>query len=488
MGTGANRQKILQMAERCYAERRFAQAEDLCRKLLGRRRGDVEALVLLARIAFDKGQHDNAAAHLEQALRIQPRNVELVFALAQTHQKSGRFDEAMAGYEKVLRHRPGHEPSITGIAGILDRRGDPEQAIERLEPHIAAGAEDAAMATLFARLQMQAGAFDRAIEVASRHVEDDAPPAALRSLHFVLGQALEKAGEHDRSFDAYSRANALVRAPFNPKAAAARFDELMRVCSVEGLAAMPRSSNDSDHAVFVVGMPRSGTTLVERIIDAHPEAHGGGELDFMPEIADGLAREIGSTMAWPQCLRDLGQEDVDMLAARYVEQTRRLAPDARRIVDKQLGNDQALGLVSRLLPSSRVIWCERDPLDTCLSCFAQALSPVLHPYASDLRSLGWMYRQVQRIKEHWLAVLDLPMMLVQYEELIDSTESVSREIISFCGLDWNEQCLQYHTAGRAAHTLSYDQVRRPIYRSSLGRGERFGAHLDPLREALLVRT
>ena len=231
-------------------------------------------------------------------------------------------------------------------------------------------------------------------------------------------------------------------------------------------------------------MPRSGTTLVERIIDAHPTAHGGGELDAMSIIADGLAGEIGSTLAWPDCARDLDASEVARLGARYLDALRGLAPDAQRVTDKQLGNDQAMGLAQLLVPGARLIACERDPIDTCFSCFAQPLAPTLHPYASDFESLAAMYRLVERIMAHWMDTLDMPRMTVRYEDLIDDQEAQSRRIIEFTGLGWHDDCLEYHTKGKAAHTLSYDQVRRPIYRSSIGRAERFGAHVAPLVEAL----
>lgn len=435
-------------------------------------------------MAFDRGLHDEAAAHLDRCARLRPRDATTHLALGQVLLTAGRFEEARAAFERALRLRPADTAATAGIAGVLERQRHREEALEILEPLVRVGREDARTAALYARLAVQSGRAPRAIEIASRHASDDAPPQELRLLFFALGDALENAGDCDEAFAAYSRANELLRAPFDAAAAAERFERLMRACSRDALSRLPRARDACELAVFIVGMPRSATTLVDRIIDAHPEAHGGGELDLMPRIADTLAQRIGSILPWPQCIRDLDQHDVDCLGAEYLEGVRALAPQARRVTDKQLGNDQALGLISLLLPGSRVIHCTRDPLDTCFSCFAHPLEPLLHPYASDLRSLGVMYRLVERLMAHWKEALDLPFLTVGYEELVENQDPQSRRIVEFCGLPWDERCLRFYETAGPAHTLSYDQVRRPIYRTSAGRAARFQRHLGPLREAL----
>jgi tetratricopeptide (TPR) repeat protein len=479
-----SRPQLLQQAQQCLQTRRYLEAEAIGRQLLAAHEGDVDALVILAVVADAKGQYDVAADHLERCVRLQPGNPRLLLRLARALQDAGRLEAALNRFDQLARLQPGLPAAIAGRADVLARRGARDEALAELEPCIDAGREDAAMAVLYVRLKTQAGDCARAVEIARRHADGPGEPGVIRQLHFELGAAYEKSGAYDDAFAAYARANELAPVQFDPQAAVERADRLIEVCTRETLTRLPRAEEAGDAAVFVIGMPRSGTTLVERILDAHPEVHGGGELDGIPQIVDNLPERIGSTLPWPACIRDLEPDDVESLGAIYLEQIRALAPDARRIADKQLGNDQALGVIALLLPRSRVISCRRDPMDTCFSCFARDLVPELNPYASDLRWLGLMFRQRERLMAHWQRELDLSILTVQYEALVEDQAGVSRRIIEFCGLDWDDRCLRYYERADPAHTLSYDQVRQPIYTTSVGRARRFERHLGPLREAL----
>ncbi len=202
----------------------------------------------------------------------------------------------------------------------------------------------------------------------------------------------------------------------------------------------------------------------------------------------GIIREmplrIESPSAYPACAADLTAEQIQSMSRSYLEEIEALAPRARRITDKALGNFHHLGLVNLLFPAGRVIHCRRDPLDTCLSCYLEPFMRGQCPPACNLRHLGLFYRQYERLMRHWQGVLDVRILEVDYEALVQDQEGMSRRIIEFCGLDWDDACLRFHETARRDRTLSYDQVRRPVYRSSVGRAERFGALLDPLRAAL----
>ena len=300
----------------------------------------------------------------------------------------------------------------------------------------------------------------------------------------MLARARERAGDHAAAFQAYRESNEAVRLPFDD---ASYFDELERIIATftpELLARVPRPSRPCDLPVFVAGFPRSGTTLVDRIIDAHPQAIGLGESVDLSRMRRDLTLTIGSSLPWPECIGDLDAEDVERLAGKVAESFRRRARRAVRAADKSLENWQSLGLIAILCPAARVIHIRRDALDTCLSCYFERLHPASHRYALDLRQLGRVHRGHQRLMEHWKAVLDLPILDVDYEQLTRDPEPVVRRIIEFCGLPWDERCLRFHETGRAAATLSHDQVRRPMYTTSVERWRKFEPHLGPLREAL----
>lgn len=478
------RKKLLQQAKAAYENRRFAEAETMCREMLADRPRDVDALVLLATMAFDKGQYDSATSHLSTAVQVQPRSAELWLMLAWTLHKGGRLDEANDAYDRVLRVQRRNVSALTGKAAIAEQRGQIDEAVSIIEPLISSEKADAETGIVHARILMQRGDLDAAVTAGQRFDVDATPPPQRRTLLFIIGQSLEKLARYDEAFDAYQRANAMLKVPFNATAATARYQRVMEVFSREQIAGMPKATHGSELPIFIVGMPRSGTTLVEHIIDAHPRAHGGGELNFMSLIAERLPMEISSDQPWPDCARDLDQGDVDRLGRQYIDEVSALAPDAVRVTDKQLGNHQSLGLAALLVPQARFIYCVRDALDTCFSCYAQPLPPTLHPYASDFQLLGTIYRLIERMMELWLDATDLRAITVRYEDLIAEQETESRRIIDFLGLDWSDDCLRYHSKARTAHTLSYDQVRRPIYTSSIGRAKRFGEHLRPLIESL----
>jgi len=228
-------------------------------------------------------------------------------------------------------------------------------------------------------------------------------------------------------------------------------------------------------------MPRSGTTLVEQIIDSHPLAHGGGELAAIGALAAQL-----DPGADPPLVVDPASIDADALAglARgYLEPLRRLAPRAERITDKMPLNSLHLGLIWRMLPDARVIVCRRNPIDTCVSCYFHHFAGSLS-FTYDLAHLGRMHREHDRLLAHWLRVLPLKMLEVQYEELVANPEPGIRRILEHVGLPFDEACLRFHESGRVALTASNDQVRQPIYRTSVNRSERYRPHLGPLLAAL----
>jgi hypothetical protein len=182
-------------------------------------------------------------------------------------------------------------------------------------------------------------------------------------------------------------------------------------------------------------------------------------------------------------MKDATTESLNRIANEYLEDLQRYAPEARRIVDKMPHNYEALGLIDRLFPGARVLHCRRNPIDTCVSIYFKHFNS-FHPYASDLRSLGLYYRQYEQLMEYWKRTLAVPILDVQYEEVVANQEEMSRRILEFVGLEWDERCLNYHQIERTVKTPSYDQVRKPIYTGSVERWRRYEAHLGPLLEAL----
>jgi hypothetical protein len=306
----------------------------------------------------------------------------------------------------------------------------------------------------------------------------------MRAICFAVAEAYEKSDRPDEAFAYATRGNAINPAPFDPAKHAAEIDALIDTFSPRLIQSAPRAQGKTDVPIFIVGMPRSGSTLLEQIIHAHPEAHGAGELSYLEIQTVYMNHAIGSPRAYPACIPDLTQATTDAQSQAYLSKLLPHAPKARRISDKVLSLYRQCGLINLLFPQSRIIHIRRRALDTCLACFMARLVPTHLPFTTDLAHIGHVYRDYRRLMDHWRQTLDLPLLEVDYEELTRNQEAESRRIIEFCGLPWDDACLEFHKARRVATTLSNAQVRRPMYTSSIGRAERFRAHLGPLIDVL----
>ncbi len=473
---------MLRRAQNALAANKLMQAQTLGEQLILKNPRSVSTLNLLGRIAFARALYDEAAEHLEKSIAISPRDVNAHLILGEVRTFQGRYEEAVARYDKVLRLRPGEPTAIVGKADAWEKSGQHDKARRLLAPHFAANKETATMGLIQARLDLHEHNHQAVVDIVNRHLA--APDHSLRHLLSVQGKALEKLGRFDEAFDAYRRANEAVQVPFDQDEWLQHTRDLIDNFSAERLKTLPRASHGSKVPVFIVGMPRSGSTLVETILDTHPEAHGIGEFAAMHEIVNDITLTIGSFSPYPVCIADLDQHDVDALAQTYLAKATAGNPEARRIADKYLTSFRHLGLIELLFPDACVIHCLRDPLDTCISCYSQTLPLAAFPFVTDLRRLGAVYADYMRLMDHWKSVLTIPIMEVQYERLVADQEKVSREIIDFCGLEWDPACLRYYDRGRVVQTASYDQVTRPIYSSSVGRSKSFAGHLGPLIDAL----
>ncbi len=235
--------------------------------------------------------------------------------------------------------------------------------------------------------------------------------------------------------------------------------------------------------LFIVGMPRSGTTLTEQIVSSHPEVTGAGELPLIGQVARKIGFDRSDLTPYRHQVISMTRGQSHELAQEYLASVRKKFPNSRHVADKLPLNFEHLGLIAILFPSARIIHCRREPIDTCVSCFMQALNRS-HAYSTDLTTLGLYYREYHGLMEHWRQSLPLPIHEVRYEKLVANQESETRALISFLGLPWDDACLKYFETSRAVRTLSRWQVRQPIYSSSVERWRHYAGHLQPLIAAL----
>lgn len=418
-----------------------------------------------------------------EALRLRPDLVTLYMNLTVLLRNTGRHDEAMDCYQRVLELEPGNADAVAGVANVLEYRGEHEKAYALLKPLLERRNINSHIAISFGSVARHIDRRAEAAAILESLVREPHPPRELRNMHFQLGKLYDEMRDYDKAFDHYRRAHSFAAADYDVKRNERLFDDLISVFSAERISRLPRSRIHSELPVFIVGMPRSGTTLVEQILASHPDVFGAGELGDIPKIAATVSAAIRTATPYPHCVGELKQQTVDELSQSYLSVLTKFSRTAKRITDKMPHNFLNLGIISLLFPKARVIHCLRDPIDTCLSIYSLPFN-IAHPYADDLAHLGDYYRQYRRLMAHWKSVLSIPVLEIQYEELVANQEIWSRKLVEFCGLEWDERCLRFHETARIASTHSYDQVRRPIYKKSVARWKNYERHLTPLITAL----
>jgi len=476
---------LFNQAVAAIAAQEYRAAHELCNAMLEQHAKDVNARKLLVKIALDTGREDDAIELLTKLVKTHPESADFRVNLGDAYQSIGRYQPAHRQYEKARSLEPGLAGALAGQALVYELQDRYDRARKLLAPVATRDDPPAAVVAAYLRVLVHDGDLDEAVKLGRAAVaREHAADKGLRDAWFALAKALERRGDALEAFDAAASAHAIDAPEFDIERHRSRVDRLIAVFSKEALAARPQAEHSSDVPVLIVGMPRTGSTLVERILAAHPLVHGAGESSALYRLILNLSAELDTVEAYPDCAEALDAASAQRLGRRYVDELTRRAPRAVRVIDKNLGNYFHLGLVQSLLPRARVIHVRRDPLDTCTSCWMEPILASSVPFANDLAHLGFYYRQYERLMTHWREALTIDVLELRYEDLVTDQRAVTEQLLSFCDLPFDERCLKFHELKRYDRTVSFDQVRRPMYRSSVGRAERFGSRLDALRAAL----
>lgn len=432
---------------------------------------------------FAMGRSDHAGDYFLEAVRLNPNFASAHALLGEWYLTRGAIDFALKSTARAMELAPTNPQCRLSRAWILEAVGEIDAAWDFVQQLLNKDDLTPSAARLYGRLAPRFGRQEHALEIvlgllqAGIHPNDSA-------LNFTAADLLDRAGRYDQAFFYASRGNEIRRPSYDPLAWERWISRQIAYFTSERLRSLPRATDRSDKPVFIVGMPRSGTSLVEQIVASHPAVHGAGELVYIQQIVIGTVSAASAQMDdYPDCLDRITLEHVDDMANIYLASITALNPAAERITDKMPMNFLYLGLISLLLPGARIIHCRRDPMDTCLSCFMTQFRSG-QEFKHDLTHLGAFYRLYERLLAHWKASLDVPILEVNYEEVVADLEGQSRRMMQFIGLPWDDRCLQFHDTKRAVRTASLQQVRRPIYQSSVGRWRRYESHLGPLKAAL----
>jgi tetratricopeptide (TPR) repeat protein len=431
---------------------RVDEAAGALERALALKGDDHDAINLMGRVAFERGALDEALAHYRRALALKRDLPDAWNNMGNVLKELGRLDEARAAFLEALALDPTN-------AGVYVNLAD-SKTFSAGDPHLDA---------------MQA--LER---------EDNLSPTERMQLDFALGKAYADLKEHGRSFEHLIQANAGKRAQiaYDEAATLGLFERIEQTFTPALVGRKARDGDPSRLPIFVIGMPRTGTTLVEQILASHPQVHGAGELKAMNDIADTVPGVGTVRIPYPEFVPALDAAAMRAVGARYVAALKRLAGGARRVTDKMPSNFFFAGLIHLALPNAPIIHTVRDPVDTCVSCFSKLFTAEQnHTY--DLAELGRYHRRYQRLMAHWHRVLPAGRILdVRYEDVVADLEGAARRIIAHCGLDWDARCLDFHRTERPVRTASATQVRQPIYTSAVGRARVYEPYLGPLLKEL----
>ena len=456
----------------------YQAAEEQFRRAIGIRANNPDAHFNLGTLMRVRGQIVESEMPLRRAVKLKPGYVEAQVSLASSLTVLGRLQEARELLEKALKLDRRHVQALHSLGFIEAHEGrfaeaealfKSAQQIDPKAPDVWVG-----LAELRRMTPAEAAVW---LKGAQASADDHLEPLAEARIRFSIGKCYDDIGDYGRAFRSYQRANELMKtgAPAYDREARKRLvDGLIRVYTREALCGAAKGAADSALPVLVAGMPRSGTSLVEQIIASHPAARGAGELRFWGQAFHKHATRL---------LQELPDRALrSQLAEGYLQTLARGAKGALRVVDKSPFNADYLGVIHLAVPKARLIYVQRDPIDTCLSCYFQDFPPALN-FTLDLADLAAYYREHQRLVAHWRSALPPGTLLeVPYAELIADQETWTRRIVEFLGLEWDERCLDFHRTERSVLTASYWQVRQRIYASSIGRWRNYQKFIGPLLE------
>lgn len=438
--------------------------------------------LMLGSVFLHLHRPDKAETHLRKALRLDDTSVETLTKLSACCFALGRTKKAESYIQKAIALHPTDARLWLDVARIRDISGDREEAHAIYRRLIHAGTVNAAVFDGFAHSQKflseppELAMIDRILS------DPKAPIDNLRVLYFAAGKINQDLGRYDCAFEQFSKGNSL-RQTYNERAHTERMKLMEDVFTPEFFMQRSDFAHNSQRPIFVFGMPRSGTSLVEQILASHPNVVGANELPFFTlqtyQLGEGAERHgdfIGA-------IDKLTRQDCRRITTEYLELLEAYGPGVARVVDKMPHNFERLWLIALLFPRATFFHCQRDPMDNCVSCFTSLLGKP-HGYAANLGMLGRYYLRYKALIALWRRVLPITIHDVNYEHLVADPETESRRLIAHAGLPWNDACLKFHETDRPVHSLSRHQVKQPIYRQSVQSWRRYEPHLGPLYNVL----
>ena len=457
---------------------RYSDAESALQRALMRDPRMAEAFSNLGTVQSLRGRYGDAEESLRKGLECAPNHLSIKVKLGWLLIRRGAWEQAAQRFEQAVAIDPRSLRAVAGLATVMERKGQLEAAFELLESRIDGGHNLAIFAQTYALVCLRLKKPEVALTMVERCLQVVNGGENESGLLHAYGDLLNALSRHDRAFSVYKKANRARGQQFDSEAHTRFIGAIESVFNRETFLRL-KGSQSTEAPIFVVGMPRTGTSLVEQILASHSSVFGAGEQSGILNLAAKLPFQLRDRRSYPDCMASVQQGHLDGLAQVYAESLPQEALSAPRFVDKMPFNFLHLGLISLLYPRAKIVHCVRDPADTCLSVFFLKFSPY-YAFSTSLEGLGAYYRDYQRLMRHWEAHLPIPVHRVQYEQLVASPEAVIPGLLSACDLSNEPACSRFWENTRQVDTASYAQVRRPMYTSAVRRSEPYRQHLAPL--------
>jgi len=468
------RRKIVDPVQQAFERGQLDHAHELATAGLKKLPGDAQLHLFLAAVAERTGDFEQVRHHGRKALGQGP-NAGAYAVLSRLERRAANTELALEYCDKALELVPGDLPLRIHRAGCLEEAGRTDEArsvVDEMAGELSRRGEPLPPHLRYeqAKLKVQDKDTDAALAILDDLGGDAGVPAELRTASWHLrAKALDRAGRYNDAFRAATTANELDAKPFDPEAYERETTAIIEMWSRANMASFPESSCRSEAPVFIAGMPRSGTSLLDQIVHAHPKGAGVGELETLEQFFDQVMAAYKPDAPEGKRFGSLNRFKWTRAAEDYVREVSKMAHGADRIVNKALGNTRIAGLLARLFPSTRIIHIRRDPRDVAISCYMGAFNNLAMPWTTRLDWVAHAYAQSERLMTHWKTTLDVPILEVRYEDLVSDPGTQLPRIIEFLDLPWDDACKDFYKTTRTLRTLSYDQVNQPLYTSSAGR-------------------
>jgi len=446
-------------------------------------------LIIIGNLYRDDRSFHIAKKYYKDALTLEPDSYDILVELAFAYENDksdptqiyANLKLAKQYYNKALEKDPGADKALSGLANLYIKQRDPIKAYNTIQPYLNRTKEASKILEIYLKVCSNTKQCEDAIEKATKYVNDASNPNNIsKDLLFALANKLDEQRKYDEAFQFYKKANLLVKDSVNPDIVNNSINDTINTFTLSRISSLQTFGSNSDMPVFIIGMPRSGTTLVEQIMSMHPLIYAGGEMRDISEISEDINNKTQSR--YPECLFSLDGGILSNYAESYIQKIINFSDSAVRVTNKLPTNFVHLGLIAILFPKAIIIHCTRNPIDTCLSCYFQKFS-IGGLYDKNIPSIITAYKQYLKLMDYWKNSVNIEMHEIKYESLVHNPENIVRELLDYCGLEWDERCLAFNENRRVVLTASASQVREKLYSRSIERWRNYKDHIGLLLDA-----